>query len=58
MTESSKDYSGVKVTYLTSPSAPDAWHFQKGYVGSIRGAEAFIYDKRQGLIASAVHNIF
>jgi hypothetical protein len=58
MTESSKDYSGVKVTYLTSPSAPDAWHFQKGYVGSIRGAEAFIYDKKQGLIASAVHNIF
>ena len=58
MTESSKDYSGVKVTYMTSPSAPDAWHFSRGYVGSIRGAEGFIYDKSQGLIASAVHNIF
>jgi hypothetical protein len=57
LTETSKDYSGVKVTYLTSPSAPDAWHFSKGFTGSIKGAEAFIYDKEQGLIGTAVHNI-
>ncbi len=58
LTEGSRDYNGIKVTYMTSPSSTDAWHFSRGYVGSVKGAEAFIYDKKQGLIGSAVHNIF
>lgn len=58
ITEVGKDYSGVKVTYLTSPSATDAWHFAKNFTGSIKGCEAFVYDKQEGLIGTAVHNIF
>jgi hypothetical protein len=57
MTQSAKDYKGVNVRYLTSPSAPDFWHQSRGYVGAIKGAEGFIYNKEEGLIGSVVHNI-
>lgn len=57
LTQSSKDYNGVKVTYLTSPSSADAWHGAKGFVGAIKGAEAFIYDGLEGLVATYTHNI-
>lgn len=39
----------MKVRYLSSISAPDLYHFDNGYVGSIRQAQAFIYDKENGL---------
>lgn len=58
LTQSTKDYNGVVVTYLSSLSGTDAWHFQKAYTGSIKSAEAFVYDKREGLVGSAVHNIW
>lgn len=58
MTQSAKDYRGVNVRYLTSPSSPDVWHHGRGYIGAIKGAEGFIYNKDQGLIGSVVHNIF
>lgn len=58
LTQSTKDYNGVIVTYLSSLSGTDAWHFNKAYTGSIKSAEAFVYDKREGLVGTAVHNIF
>jgi hypothetical protein len=57
MTQSSSDYNGVKVSYLSSLSAPDAWHFEKGFIGSIKGAEGFIYSKKEGIIANVYHNL-
>jgi hypothetical protein len=57
MTQESKDYRGVRVTYLTSPSASDSWHFQKSFTGAIKGAEGFIYNDKEGLIGTVVHNI-
>ena len=57
ITQDAKDYRGVRVTYLTSPSAPDAWHYQKAFTGAIKGAEAFVYDESEGLVGTAVHNI-
>jgi hypothetical protein len=57
MTQTAKDYKGVQVRYLTSPSAPDAWHYNKAYIGSIKGAEGFIYNKEEGLVGTVVHNI-
>lgn len=56
-TQTAKDYNGVKVTYLTSPSSADAWHASRGFKGSIKGAEAFVYDAEEGLVATAIHNI-
>jgi hypothetical protein len=57
MTQTAKDYKGINVRYLTSPSAPDAWHYNKAYIGSIKGAEGFIYNKEEGLVGTVVHNI-
>ena len=57
LTQQSKDYRSVNVTYITSPSAADAWHSEKGFVGAIKGAEGFIYNKEEGLIGTVIHNI-
>lgn len=57
LSQGTKDYNGVKVTYLTSPSSADAWHASRGFVGAIKGAEAFVYDAEEGLVMTATHNI-
>lgn len=48
-TESMKEIRGTKVHYLSSISAPDLYHFDNGYVGNLRQAQAFIHDKENGL---------
>lgn len=58
LTQQTRDYNGVMVTYLSSLSSADAWHYNKAYTGSIKGAEAFVYDKIEGLVGTAVHNIY
>lgn len=42
---------GVMVRILRSLSANDTWHCESGYVGQIRGAEAFIRHQENGLVA-------
>jgi hypothetical protein len=42
--------SGVVIRILRSLTPPDAWHFNKGYVGALRASEAFLWDKEYGLI--------
>ncbi|UYZ60136.1 hypothetical protein [Hymenobacter latericus] len=42
---------GLTVRYMRSLSAVDAWHHQKGYVGSLRSAEAFVWAKGEGVVA-------
>lgn len=36
-------YGGIPVRTLNSLSAVDAWHYRKGYVGTVRAAEAYLY---------------
>ena len=57
LTQEAKDYRSVNISYITSPSAADAWHKEKAFVGAIKGAEGFIYNKDEGLIATVIHNI-
>lgn len=57
VTQIGKDYRGVFVTYMTSPSATDSWHYKHNLTGSIKGAEGFIYNKEEGKIGSVIHNI-
>ena len=38
---------GVTNRVMSSLSGTDAWHFEKGFVGSLKGAEAIIYHKLQ-----------
>lgn len=46
-----KDLDGVTIRLLRSLSATDVWHFDKGYVGTLRSAEAFLWDPADGLVA-------
>lgn len=54
--EITRDIQGVVVRFLTSLCPPDEWHSSKGYVGSVQAAEAFMYDKENGLCAVYYHN--
>lgn len=42
---------GLTVRYMRSLSAADAWHYGKGYVGSHRSAEGFVWAKGEGVVA-------
>ena len=53
--QSGKDYIGVTVEYLRSPSASDSWHYRNGYVGAKKAIEGFIHHKDNGQIARITH---
>jgi hypothetical protein len=46
-----KEQAGVVVRILRSLAAADAWTYQRGFVGSMRAAEGFLWDKKLGLKA-------
>ena len=50
-----KDYIGVTVEYLRSPSSADSWHSRKGFTGIPKGVEGFIHHKEHGQIARLTH---
>lgn len=51
----SKDYMGVTVESMRSPSGPDSWHHRNGYLHSPKGIDAFIHHPEQGQIARISH---
>jgi hypothetical protein len=50
-----KDYIGVTVEALRSPSGTDSWHFQKGFCGVPKAVEGFIHHPEYGQIARLTH---
>jgi len=52
--QSSKDYIGLNVTYLRSPSSADIWHSDNGYLNMV-AVEAFIHSKENGRVAQITH---
>lgn len=48
---------GVTVRYLSSLTGTEEWHHKKGFVGSIKAGEAFIWNDETGLIAHLNANI-
>jgi len=44
------EMNGVIVKRISSPTADDTWTFENGYVGSVRKAQTFIFDKERGLV--------
>tara|TARA_R110000744_G_scaffold3434_2_gene13134 strand:+ start:4019 stop:5293 length:1275 start_codon:yes stop_codon:yes gene_type:complete len=54
---STQEYKGVVIRLLRSLSGTDAWHYEKGYVGGSRSAEAFIWNNRGGVVANLIHTI-
>jgi|TARA_R110001632_G_scaffold48685_3_gene122528 hypothetical protein len=54
---SGKDFVGVTVEYLRTPSASDSWHHINGYIGSKKAVEAFVHSKKHGQVARITHNL-
>lgn len=48
---------GVTVRYLSSLTGKDSWHHKKGYVGSNKSAEAFLWNANTGFIGQFNVNI-
>ena len=52
----SKDYIGVTVEALRSPSGTDGWHSRNGYTGVPKAVEGFIHHSEYGQVARLTHN--
>jgi len=50
-----KDFIGVTVEYMRSPSGTDSWHKRKGYCGVPKAVEGFLHEKSSGQVARLVH---
>lgn len=50
-----KDYIGVTVEALRSPSGTDSWHHRNGYQHAPKAVEGFIHSKDNGQIARFTH---
>ena len=50
-----KDFIGVSVEYMRSPSSADSWHHRKGFCGVPRAVEGFLHDKESGQVARLTH---
>ncbi len=48
---------GVTVRYLSSLTGTEEWHHKKGFIGSIKAADAFIWNDEAGLIAHLNSNL-
>ena len=53
--KTSKDFIGVTVESLRSPSGTDSWHHRNGYQHSPKAVEGFIHHKLHGQIARLTH---
>lgn len=53
--QEAKDYNGVVVEYLRSPSSPDSWHSRKGFSCNQKAVEGFLHDKESGQVARLTH---
>lgn len=55
--EKLEDIKGVKVNVLPSLCAADAWHSQKGFIGTERAAVGLLFDGDTGLIANFYYKV-
>jgi hypothetical protein len=56
-TMQTKELQGVRVEWLPSLSATDAWHKKKGYVNNTRGVVSSLYDKNMGMVHRIYFNL-
>lgn len=52
--QSSKDYIGINITYLRSPSSADIWHSDSSYLNMV-AVEGFIHSKDNGRVSHLTH---
>lgn len=47
---------GIRIRTLSALCPPDAWHAHGNMIGNLRTAEAFVWNKKRGLVAMFFHN--
>lgn len=47
---------GVRVRILSALCPADDWHADNGFIGNLQSAEAFVWNRDEGMIATAVYN--
>ena len=52
-----EELNGLTVRNLSSMSATDEWHDMKGYVGNVKKASAFVWNKYNGVQAKLNYNV-
>jgi cytidylate kinase len=52
---SGKDYHGVTVEYMRTPSLTDSWHHINGYQHAPKAVEGFIHSRNGGQVARITH---
>lgn len=52
-----EEYHGVRVRIIPALCPPDAFHAEKMFVGALRGAEAYVWEKNEGLVAQAYYTV-
>jgi hypothetical protein len=50
-----KDFPGITIESLRSPSGTDSWHHRNGFCGGIKAVEGYIHSKYNGQIARFTH---
>jgi hypothetical protein len=50
-----RDYNGVNVEYLRSPSSADDYHHKQGYTHAPKAIEGFVHHKEFGQVARVTH---
>lgn len=53
--KTSKDYIGITIESLRSPSGTDSWHHRNGYQHAVKAVEGFLHSKEFGQIARITH---
>lgn len=53
--QSGKDFIGMTVEYMRSPSGTDSWHHRQGYTGVPKAIEAVVHSKDKGQVARITH---
>lgn len=53
--KTAKDFAGVTVESLRSPSGTDSWHHRNGFSGAPKAVEGFIHSKDNGQVARLTH---
>jgi hypothetical protein len=53
--KTSKDYAGITIESLRSPSGTDSWHHRNGFCHAPKAVEAFLHCKSNGQIARITH---
>lgn len=53
--KTSKDYAGITIESLRSPSGTDSWHHRNGFCHAPKAVEGFLHSKEHGQIARITH---